>query len=42
MVILKLKTPESEIKNLLNGLNIRLNVTKEIISELEDKSIEII
>lgn len=42
MVSLKLKTTESEIKHSLNGLNIRLDITEERISEPEDRSVEII
>lgn len=42
MVFLKLKITDSEIKNLLNELSIRLDVMKEIISELEERSVETI
>lgn len=42
MVFLKLKITDSEIKNLLNELSIRLDVMKEILSELEERSVETI
>ena len=42
MVILKLKTTESELKILLNGHNIRLDITEERLSKIEDRSIEIL
>lgn len=42
MVILKWKTPESEIKNLASTCNSKLVTTEERIGELEDRSIEII
>lgn len=40
MDIMKLKTTESEIKNVFSGLNIRLDITEERISELEGKRIK--
>lgn len=42
MVILKWKTPESEIKNLASTCTSKLVTTEERIGELEDRSIEII
>ena len=40
--ILELKNTISEIKNSLDGFNIRLDTAQEKVSELKDRSIEII
>ena len=42
MEILELKTTITKVKGSVDGLNIRMEITEEGVSELEDRSIHIL